>query len=135
MIELNQSANKLKEEHWKTIVQECNRAVLSGETTKNEWLKVHNINQATFYNWQKHFRNVVATDILIEHAQTNTPNELVVSVPAKEVEFVELKPTSTSPKSGSSGATLNFNHACIEIKDDISEELLSKIFKVILNVK
>lgn len=132
---MKQSANKLKEEHWKTIVQECNRAVQSGETTKNEWLKAHNISQATFYNWQKHFRNVIATDILIEHAQTKTHNNIVVSAPAKEVEFVEVKPSVISSVNSTSGATLNFNHACIEIKEDISEELLCKIFRVIANVK
>lgn len=131
MIKLKQSAIKLKEEHWKTIIQECNRAVQNGETTKNEWLKDHNISQATFYNWQKHFRNALATDILIEHAQTKTQNNEIVSVPAKEVEFVELKPSINT----TSGAILNFNHACIEIKDNISEELLCKIFKVIANVK
>ena len=103
--------------------------------TKKEWLKENNICDATFYIWQKRFRNEIATDLLIENAQEKVRNELVVSSPIKEVEFVELKPSAVSPIPPTSGAVLKFNHASIEIKDDISEELLSKIFKVISHVE
>lgn len=129
------SADKLKDEHWKMIVQECNRAIQNGTTTKKEWLKVNNISQATFYKWQKQFRNEIATDLLIENAQEKVRNELVVSNPVKEVEFVELKPSAVPPSPCTSGAVLKFNNASIEINDNISEELLSKIFKVISHVE
>ena len=135
LIKLKQNDDKLKEEYWRAIIQECNRVTKSRKMTKKEWLKENNICDATFYIWQKRFRNEIATDLLIENAQEKVRNELVVSNPIKEVEFVELKPSAVSPIPPTSGAVLKFNHASIEIKDDISEELLSKIFKVISHVE
>ena len=135
LIKLKQNDDKLKEEYWRAIIQECNRVTKSSKMTKKEWLKENNICDATFYIWQKRFRNEIATDLLIENAQEKVRNELVVSNPIKEVEFVELKPSAVSPIPPTSGAVLKFNHASIEIKDDISEELLSKIFKVISHVE
>ena len=110
-----------------------NGTLLNNES--KEWLKENNIPEATFYIWQKRFRNEIATDLLIENAQEKVRNELVASNPIKEVEFVELKPSAFSPTPRSFGAVLKFNHASIEIKDDISEELLSKIFMVIAHVE
>lgn len=134
LIKLKQNDDKLKEEYWRTIIQECNHATKNSKMTKKEWLKMNNISEATFYNWQKLFRNEIATDLMIENAQEKVRNELIVSNPVKEVEFVELK-SSVSPPICTSGAVLKFNHASIEITDDISEELLSKIFKVISYVE
>lgn len=135
LIKLKQNDEKLKEEYWRAIIQECNRITKSSKMTKKEWLKENNIPEATFYIWQKRFRNEIATDLLIENAQEKVRNELVLPNPIKEVEFVELKPSAFSPTPRSFGAVLKFNHASIEIKDDISEELLSKIFMVIAHVE
>lgn len=131
---MKQNDDKLREEYWRTIIQECNRVTKTTKMTKEEWLKENNISKATFFKWQKLFRNEIATDLLIENAQEKVRNELVVSNPVKEVEFIELKPSAVPPTC-TSGAVLKFNHASIEIKDDISEELLSKIFKVISHVE
>ena len=135
LIKLKQSTDKLKEEHWKAIIQECNRATRDGEVTKTEWLKTNNICQATFYNWQKQFRNHIATDLLIESAQSIVQSEMTVTKPVNEVEFVELKKAIPPSEVINIGAVLKINHAIIELNDDISEELLSKIFKVISHVE
>lgn len=133
LIKMGSSTNKLKVEHWKRIIQECNRATQSGEITKAEWLKMNHINSATFYRWQLYLRDELATEVLIQNAQIN--NELVVSNPVKEVEFVEVKPTIVKQTISTIGATLKYNQVDIALSDDISEELLSKIFKVIKNVE
>ena len=132
---MSHSANKLKEEYWKNIIQECNQATQTGEMTKTEWLKVNKITPATYYKWQMYFRNELATEVLIQRAQTSVQNELVVSEPITQVEFVEIKPVDDKPVIPTSGATLKFNQVNIELNDDISEELLSKLFKVIRNVE
>ena len=103
--------------------------------TKTEWLKVNKITPATYYKWQMYFRNELATEVLIQRAQTSVQNELVVSEPITQVEFVEIKPVDDKPVIPTSGATLKFNQVNIELNDDISEELLSKLFKVIRNVE
>lgn len=128
---MSHSADKLKEEYWKSIIQECNQATQNGKMTKTEWLEANNINQATFYRWQQNLRNKVATDMLIQRAQ----NELVVSNPVTKVEFVEVKPSDNNQVNSTTGATLKYNHVNIELNDSISEELLCKIFKVISNVE
>ena len=132
---MSHSADKLKEEYWKNIIQECNRATQNGEMTKTEWFKANNINPATFYRWQQNLRNEFATEVLIQRAQTSVQNELVVSEPITQVEFVEIKPVDNKPTISTTGATLKFSHVNIELNDDISEELLSKLFKVIRNVE
>lgn len=131
LIKLKQYDDKLKEEYWKAIVQECNQATMTGEIEKKEWLKERNISRATFYKWQKLFRNEIATNLLIENAQEKAKNGSFVANTTKEVEFIELRPTTAVQKTSSSSAVLKFNHASIEINDDISEDLLSKIIKVI----
>ena len=88
---LKDNTEKLKTKRWKTIIQECNRVTKSGVMTKKEWLKANNISEATFYNWQKLLINQVATDLLIQNADMKVQNELIVSNPVKEVEFVELR--------------------------------------------
>lgn len=135
LIKLKQSADILKEEHWKNIILECNCATKNGKMTKKEWMKENNICEATFYKWQQQLRNEIATDVLIQNAQMKVNNELIVSNPIKEVEFVEVKPSATNHNVCTSGAVLKFNHVDIELNDDISEVLLSKIFKVISNVE
>lgn len=85
---MKQSADKLKEEYWKQIVQECNRVVKNREMTKTQWLEANNICQPTFYNWQKQFRNDIATERLIENAQEKAKKELVVTNQTKAVEFI-----------------------------------------------
>ena len=130
---MGSSVNKLKEEQWKSIIQECNRATQNGEMTKTEWFEANHINPATFYKWQSILRNELATEVLIQNAQIN--NELIVSNPIQEVEFVEVKPTIVKQTVSTTGATLKFNHIDIELNDDISVELLSKILKVIKNVE
>ena len=117
---MSHSANKLKEEYWKNIIQECNRATQSGEMTKTEWFEANHINPATFYRWQSYLRNELATEVLIQNAQIN--NEVIVSHPIQEVEFVEVKPTIVKQTVSTTGATLKFNQVNIELNDDISEE-------------
>ena len=137
-MELNKmidSTELLKEEQWRVIIQDCNRVTKSGEMTKREWLNANHIREATFYKWQQRLRNEVATNLLIQSADMKGNNELIVTNPSKEVEFVEVKPSPVSTQISTSGAVLKFNHVSIEINEDISERLLSKLFKVISNVE
>lgn len=132
---MGKSTNKLKEEYWRNIIQECNQATKDGLMTKTEWFEIHNINPATFYRWQQYLRDEFATEVLIQRSQTSVQNEIVISNPVKEVEFVEIQPVDNKQTASTTGATLKFNHVDIELNEDISEELLSKIFKVIRNVE
>ena len=95
--------------------------------TKTEWFKANNINPATFYRWQQNLRNEFATEVLLQRAQTSVQNEIVVSNPVKEVEFIEIQPVDNTSVVCTSKATLKFNHVDIELNDDISEELLSNL--------
>ena len=62
---MDKITHAMRREKWRAIIQECNESGM----TKQDWLKAHNINSKTYYNWQRKLRMEIGTELVL--AQNN----------------------------------------------------------------
>lgn len=108
---------------WAPIIQECHS---SGMTIKS-WCLENNINEKQYYYWQRRVREEVYS--ILEKAESKRkPNfvQLPVPVPADNLE---------NTSSFTADMIIHIGNNVLEISNTVSEELLSKVLKVISNVK
>lgn len=106
---------------WAPIVRECRS---SGMTVKS-WCLENNINEKQFYYWQRRVREEVYETLKKTEIQ-DQPN------------FVQL-PAPVDPSRNTSvfmaDMIVHIGNNMLELSNNVSEELLSKVLKVISNVK
>lgn len=86
-----QSSHKLREQHWMSIIQQCNRESKQEGITKLECMEINGINYHSFYRWQHKLRNNIASELLIAQAQMSVPAVVESSVP----QFAEVVPPTS----------------------------------------
>lgn len=129
---MSQSSHKLREQHWMSIVQQCNRESEQEGITKTEWLERNNINYHSFYRWQQKLRNNIATDLLIGQGQM----PVAAAVQRQATQFAEVVPPVHSECSTSRvKAVLRCNNITVELNDDITDQLLMRLIKVLSYVE
>ena len=123
---MTQSSHKLREQHWMSIIQQCNRESKEKGITKREWMERNGINYHSFYRWQQKLRNNIACDLLVAQTQISVPTVVESSVP----QFAEVPPVYSQCSTNSSQAVLRCKNITIELNDDITDHLLLKLVKV-----
>lgn len=106
---------------WAPIVHECRG---SGMAVK-VWCLENNINEKQFYYWQRRVREEVFHTMERNESQSQ-PN------------FVQLEAPADSLRNTSSFRTdmiIHIGNNILEISNNVSEELLSKVLKVMSDVK
>ena len=129
---MSQSSHVLREQHWMNIIQQCNRECKQEGITKTEWMERNGINYHSFYRWQQKLRNNIASDVLVAQAQMSVPAVVESSVP----QFAEVvPPTSCSASITPSKTGLKCKSISVELSDDISDQLLMRLIKVLSYVE
>ncbi|MBE6107088.1 MAG: hypothetical protein E7192_00420 [Erysipelotrichaceae bacterium] len=129
---MSQSSHKLREQHWMSMIQQCNRESKQECISKKEWLKRNGVNYHLFYRWQQKLRNNIASDVLVSQAQMSVPAVVDSSLP----QFTEVVPPKPCPISDNGFKTvLRCKSIIVELSDDISDQLLVKLIKVLSYVE
>lgn len=107
--EINKVKDEVRMKEWIKIIRECR----SSGIPANQWLKQHNINQATYYRWQK----IIRERIIEGQEQYN--------------EIVEIKPAVHScpavNASNTVAAVITTADSKIEIQSDCPEWIIKTI--------
>ena len=124
---MDQITHDVRTALWAEIVRSCHERP-AGQSAK-KWLADNGINEKQYYYWQRRIRNLVAG---------TTNKSLPMARPTGEVTFVEMPALSEPPvecrqkamTSTGPAALIRAGKIEIELSNDISDELLSKILKV-----
>lgn len=106
---------------WTPIIRECRNSNM----TVKAWCVENNVNEKQYYYWQRRVRKD-AFDSLKKAESKSKPN------------FVQLPVTADSSMNTSSfkaDMVIHFGNNVLELSNTVSEELLSKVLKVMSNVK
>ncbi|WZL72001.1 IS66 family insertion sequence element accessory protein TnpB [Clostridiaceae bacterium 35-E11] len=106
---------------WTQIIRECRK---SGLTIKS-WCLENNINEKRFYYWQRRVREE-AYDALEKTESNKQQNFVQLPVPAN---------ISRNTPSFMADMIIHIGNNVLELSNTVSEELLSKVFKVMNDVK
>lgn len=113
----------MRREYWKSIVQECNQSGMK----KKDWLSEHHINPKAFYRWQKRLRLETGTEMILKHVEetNNMPEFALITQPTiRDIPML----------SAQSDVQISIGKASIRINEEITDEFLIRIFKVISHV-
>lgn len=126
---------ELRLKHWIPIFEEQAKSGLN----KQEWCKQNNVKRTAFFKWQRELQKY-----LLDKNKDKLSNELVVHTAP---DFVELTPARTLAKSGlnnccdrsggiapASPISIRCGEFSIDLNDDVNEQLLSKVLKVMADV-
>lgn len=106
---------------WTPIIRECR----SSDMTVRAWCLQNNVNEKQFYYWQRRVREKVSETL----KKTESPSQ---------PNFVQLQAPGDSSKSTFSFKTdmiIHIGNNVLELSNTVSEELLSKVLKVMWDVK
>lgn len=122
---MDQCTHEVREEYWKRIIQTCSQRP-AGQSAKN-WMDENGIREQSYYYWQRRFRQQAYAEL--------KGNASAPAVTEKsELTFVEIPCTAPSEKnthmvSGKTVATIRTAAFQVELSNDISDALLSRIFQ------
>lgn len=106
---------------WTPIIQECHSSGMSIRT----WCNENNVNLSQFHYWQRRIRSEVY-------------ESLKKSEPHQQPNFVQLPAPADISKNISvftADMVIRIGNNVLELSNAVSEELLSKVLKVISDVK
>ena len=124
---MDQITHDVRTAQWAEIVRKCHER--PDNQTAKEWLAANGINEKQYYYWQRRLRNMAAG---------TTNKSLPMSRPTGEVSFIEMPvprelavecPQKAMTSSGPA-AVIRTGKLEIELSNDISDKLLSRILKV-----
>lgn len=120
---MDQCTHEVRAEYWKGIIKACGQRP-SGQSAKS-WMDENGICEQSYYHWQRKFRKQ-AYDLIKESAA-------VPAVPEKaDIAFVEvpyIQPAANTEESISSVAVIQTSSVKIEITNDISDPVLTRILR------
>jgi len=105
---------------WTPIIRECRG---SGMPVK-AWCNQNNVNEKQFYYWQRRIREELF-DTLKKTEVPSQPNFVQLPAPADSIRHSSFK----------ADIILHIENSVLEISNTASEDLLSKVLKVMSNAK
>lgn len=114
--------HKMRLMQWTPIIRECHN---SGMTIKS-WCLENSVNEKQFYYWQRRIREEVYNTLETTDSKTQQPNFIQLPVPADN---------SRNTSSFEADMIIHIGNNVLELSNTVSEELLSKVLKVMSNVK
>lgn len=118
---MDKITHEMRLTQWTSIVHECRSSGISVRA----WCIQNNVNEKQFYYWQRRVRGEVFNSIKKIESQSQ-PN--FVQLPA----HADL---SNNISSFNADMVIRIGNSILEISNTVSEDLLSKVFKVMSNVK
>ena len=118
---MDKITHEIRLKQWTSIIRECHT---SGMTVK-AWCLENDINEKQYYYWQRRVRE--ETYNFLEKTEAN-----------RQTNFVQLPiavDSSKNPTSFIADMVVHIDNNVLELSNTVSEELLSKVLKVMSNVK
>ena len=123
---MDQCTHEVRAEYWKGIIKACGQRP-AGQSAKS-WMDENGICEQSYYHWQRKFRQKAYEKMKVNGAA------VPVAAEKMELSFVEIPYCTPSVKneqmiSDRPVAVINTSSLKIEITNDISESLLSRIIR------
>ena len=130
---------ELRLKQWMPIFEEQAKSGLN----KQDWCKLNGVKRAAFFKWQRELQKY-----LLEKSENKFLDQISTEIAVQTApDFVELVPASSSllsstndrcVRSGDNTPASSISIRCgefvVDLKDDVSELLLSKVLKVMADV-
>lgn len=123
---MDQSTHDVRRTNWLNIVNQCQER--PANVSVRQWLADNDIKEKAYYYWLRKFRKEA-------YNQTHAPT----IVPPTEVSFAEISIPSAAPLQSTyaanfhPAAVIKCNSLTIEISNDISEVILSRILQEVVH--
>lgn len=126
---MDQSTHDVRRANWLTIVNQCQTRP-SGTSVK-QWLAENDIKEKAYYYWLRKFRKEAYNQMQLPATATTTEvafAEVTIPVPVAVPDTTNEKFPDTSP-----AAVIKCNGLTIELSNDISEGLLSRLLQEVVH--
>lgn len=118
---MDQSTHDVRRANWLNIVTQCQNRP-SG-TSVREWLAENDIKEKAYYYWLRKFRK-----------EAYNQRQLPATATTTEVAFAEVTiPVPTVVPDTSPAAVIKYNGLTIELSNNISEGLLSRLLQEVVH--
>lgn len=121
---MDQCTHEVRAEYWKGIIKACGQRP-SGHSAKS-WMDENGICEQSYYHWQRKFRKQ-AYDLIKESAAVPAVPEKA-NIAFVEVPYIQPEAANTE-ESISSVAVIQTSSVKIEITNDISDPVLTRILR------
>ena len=118
---MDKITHEIRLKQWASVIRECHNSGM----TVSSWCRENNVHEKQFYYWQRRVR--VETYRTLEKTESE-----------KQTNFVQLPVAIDSSKNSTSfmpDMVVHIGNNVLELSNTVSEELLSKVLKVMSNVK
>lgn len=126
---MDQSTHDVRRANWLNIVTQCQNRP-SG-TSVREWLAENDIKEKAYYYWLRKFRKKAYNQRQLPATATTTEvafAEVTIPVPTVVPDTTNKKFPDTSP-----AAVIKYNGLTIELSNNISEGLLSRLLQEVVH--
>lgn len=120
---MDKITHEIRLKQWTSIIQECH----SSGMTVRAWCLENNVSDKKFYYWQRRLREKAYN--AIEKQESNKPTNFVQLPVSASVD------SPKNPTSFTADMVVHIGNNVLELSNTVSEELLSRVLKVISDVK
>jgi hypothetical protein len=123
---MDQSTHDVRRENWLNIVNQCQQR--PANVTVKQWLADNEINEKSYYYWLRKFRKEQYEKMQVPAiAQTTEVSFAEISMPS-EISPMDITHV-TAVDNRHPAAVIKCNGLTIELSNDISEALLTKLLR------
>lgn len=126
---MDQSTHDVRRANWLTIVNQCQTRP-SG-TSVREWLAKNDIKEKAYYYWLRKFRKEAYHQMQLPATATTT--EVAFAEVTIPVPIVDSDVTTENVPDNSPSAVIKYNGLTIELSNNISEGLLSRLLQEVIH--
>ncbi len=126
---MDQSTHDVRRANWLNIVKQCQNR--PSDLSVKQWLAENDIKEKAYYYWLRKFRKEAYDQIQLPEAAAKTEVafvEVAMPVPATSLETAAQMTSASSPV-----AVMKCNGLTIELSNDISEGLLSRLLQEVVH--
>lgn len=126
---MDQSTHDIRRANWLSIINQCQER--PADITAKQWLADNGIKEKAYYYWLRKFRKEACSQIQLPvAAQTTDVSFAEITMPAE----VNHSQTDTVPiATGFPTAVIKHNGLILELSNDISEDLLSRLLLEVIH--
>ncbi len=126
---MDQSTHDVRRTNWLNIVNQC-QSRPSGMSVK-QWLAENDIKEKAYYYWLRKFRKEACKQMQLPEVATKA--EVTFAEVTIPVSATSSATTSQKTPYGSPAAVIKCNGLTIELSNDISEGLLSRLLQEVVH--
>ena len=126
---MDQSTHDVRRANWLTIINQCQTR--PSDMSVKQWLAENGIKEKAYYYWLRKFRKEAYNQMQLPATATTTEVTFAeVTMPAL---VAGANVTTGNVPDTSPAAVIKCNRLTIELSNNISEELLSRLFQEVVH--